>query len=341
MATEPRVQPEPVRADAPLAASVVVSTFRRADMLPDLIRGLEAQTCPADRFEVVVVDNGSPDATSDVLADLAARSTLTLRGVRLDENVGSSGGRNAGWRAARGEVIAFTDDDCVPEPEWLERGLAAMADADLVQGATRPARRIGALERSVQHATYSGLFPTCNVFYRRDTLERLGGFDVADGVRLGFKPDAYGRTYGFGEDTLFAWRVARGGRVVFAPDAVVRHAVMRPRVREMILREWATSGFPALIREVPELRATLLRHRVFLGTRRIPLYATIGAAATRSPWLSAAAAAWWVAARARDMLRRPGPRSRRAAAVAVELGVDAVTAAALVWGSIRTRTVVL
>jgi glycosyltransferase involved in cell wall biosynthesis len=342
MTTETHAQPDAAGTNPTLDASVVVSTYQRAALLPEFVSAIERQTLPADRFELVVVNNGSSDGTSDVLADLARSTSVQLRVVELAENQGSSGGRNAGWRAARGAVIAFTDDDCLPEPGWLAAGLAAMDDADLVQGATRPVRRIGALERSVQHATFSGLFPTCNVFYRRTTLDELGGFDVRDGVRLGFKPDAFGRTYGFGEDTLFAWRVARGGRVTFAPEAVVRHAVLRPKVSEMILREWATSGFPALIREVPELRKTLLRHRVFLGTRRIPLYMLIvGGAATREPFVIVALLGLWVSARAREMLGRPGSIGRRIGAVAVELGVDVVTAGALVWGSARTRTLVL
>jgi glycosyltransferase involved in cell wall biosynthesis len=321
---------------------VVVSTYQRAADLPGLVAALEAQTYPLDEFEVVVVDNGSTDDTSDVLARLAATSPLHIRPVTLQSNDGSSGGRNAGWREAGGEVIAFTDDDCLPEPGWLKAGLQAMEDGVvLVQGRTEPQRKVRALERSAGSARMDGLYPTCNVFYRRDALQRMGGFDRRDGTRLGFASGSFGSGYGFGEDTMLAWRVARSGKAVFAPDAVVRHAVSRPPMREYVVRYWVVGSFPALVREVPELRDLLLRRKVFLGYRRVPLYATIVALISPFRWLAAATTLWWVVARARDVRRRGGSRSSQLAAVPVEMAVDAVSAVALVRGDFRARNVVI
>src|SRR5205814_4172614 len=92
--------------------------------------------------------------------------------------------RNLGWRAAAGQLIAFTDDDCRPEPEWLERLVeaAGRSPGEIVQGATRP----DALERNVlaaPHVRTMSIDPvgpyaqTCNIVYPRELLERLGGFD--------------------------------------------------------------------------------------------------------------------------------------------------------------------
>jgi len=324
------------------AVSVVVSTYQRATGLPGLVAALESQTYPIDEIEVVVVDNGSTDATSEVLAKLAAASPMRICAIKLDVNDGSSGGRNAGWRAATGDVIAFTDDDCVPEPDWLKAGLAAMDDdVLLVQGRTEPQRKVRALERGAGSARPDGLYPTCNVFYRRDALEATGGFDRTDGARLGFGPGTFGSGYGFGEDTLLAWRVARRGKVVFASDAVVRHAVTRPPMREYVVRHWVVAGFPALVREVPELRDLLLRRKVFLGYRRLPLYATVAALVSPFRWLAAATALWWVAARAKEVRRRGGDRRSQVAAVPVEMAVDAVTAVALAGGVVRSRSIVI
>lgn len=211
----------------------------------------------------------------------------------------------------------------------------------LVQGRTVPQRKVRALERSAGSARIDGLYPTCNIFYRREALETSGGFDRGDGARLGFKPGSFGSGYGFGEDTLLGWRVSRGRTVVFANDAVVRHGVVRPPVREYVVRNWIAGAFPALVRQVPELRDTLLRTNVFLGYRRLPLYATAVAAGAGLPWGAAATAAWWITARSLDASRRGGPPRRRAAAVPIEMAVDVVSAAALLWGSLRARTVVL
>jgi glycosyltransferase involved in cell wall biosynthesis len=322
--------------------SVVISTYQRAELLPELIAALERQAFPLDDLEVVIVDNGSTDGSFDVLQRLARSSSLRMKPVRLERNEGSSGGRNAGWRAASGDIVAFTDDDCLPEPDWLRAGLAAMDEGIvLVQGRTEPERRIRVLERGAGSAVPDGLYPTCNVFYRRSDLEATGGFDRADSARLGFAPTSFSSGYGFGEDTLLAWRVVRGRRVAYAPEAVVRHRVTRPSVREYVTRYWIVSRFPALVREVPELRDTLLRRKVFLGFRRLPLYATALAAVTPVRWLAIATGVWWVVARALNVGRQGGRRHAKVIALPVEMAVDVLTAIALAWGSMRARTLVI
>ena len=122
------------------AISVMVSTWNRSGYLDDLHRTLVAQTLAADQFEVVVVDNGSADDTAEVLAALAESSPLRLAVVRLDENRGPAGGRNAAAAHCRAPLIAVTDDDCLPTPAWLI-GIVASFDADdvvLVQGRVDP-----------------------------------------------------------------------------------------------------------------------------------------------------------------------------------------------------------
>jgi GT2 family glycosyltransferase len=128
--------------------------------------------------------------------------------------------RNAAWRAGGAPLVAFTDDDCRPEPGWLAAGLAANAHAPeaVVQGRTVPdpdeRHRQGPYSRTLAVERLGPWFETCNIFYPRELLERLDGFDEAFGSQLG------------GEDTDLAWRAIELGRpTVFAGDAVVRHAV--------------------------------------------------------------------------------------------------------------------
>jgi glycosyltransferase involved in cell wall biosynthesis len=307
-------------------------------MLRDLLDALASQTL--GDFEVIVVDDGSSDGSGDEASGASANG-LRIR-VERTSGVGAVEARRRGVAASRGTFLAFTDSDCAPDPAWLAAGVAALeAGADMAAGSTVPARPVQALERSVHEPVDDGLYATCNVFYRRDAYERAGGFTDA-GRRLGVRAGRWTKGLGFGEDTLLAWRVRRAGRGAFVPEAVVRHAVMRPSVREMIRRAWLAGAFPGLVRDVPELRRMLLRGRIWLGTRRVPVYALVvcGALPWRV-WLAPAAGAWWVLARVLQLWRSPGSAQRRLAAVPVEMTIDVVTAASLLAGSVRARTLVL
>src|SRR5690606_9187186 len=137
-------------------ASVVVPTYRRPGMLARCLAALFTQGLDPSHFEVIVVDDEPAEATrrvveyaAHVLATERAPAPATGEGagprpesagpaVRYIANRGPRGpaaARNLGWRAARGEIIAFTDDDCIPSAGWLRAGLAALeAGADGARG---------------------------------------------------------------------------------------------------------------------------------------------------------------------------------------------------------------
>ena len=313
-------------------ASVVVPVRDRRDLLADLLDALDRQTFR--EFEVIVVDDGSTDGSAE-LAD--ARGVAVIRG----DGIGAVAARQLGVKAATGEVLAFTDSDCVPEPGWLEAGMRAIDDgADVVQGHTRSARRRGLLERSLW-VEDDGLYETCNVFYRRTAFDAVGGFDSDAADRLGFRPDERAKGLGFGEDTLLGWKVRRQGVATYAPDAVVVHAVFPPDIPDQLSRTWQAAAFPGLLREVPELRGAFLRHGVFLGGLRVPLYLAALCAVLRRPKVAALGVGWWVASHWRAARRLEPSRKRCLKALPVLLATDALTGAALVVGSTRTRSLVL
>ena len=205
--------------------SVVVATFNRAPLLGPLFDGLRAQSLDLARFEVLIVDDGSTDETAAVLARELERGGLDLQVISREENGGLAVSRQLGWRTARANLLAFTDDDCVPDPGWLEAGLAAAErePGAIVQGRTDP--RISDLERIAPFRrpftrTLSIPEPdphvqTCNVFYPREVLESVGGLDTDGFARLA------------GDDADLAWRaIESGARVSFAADARVEHAYL-------------------------------------------------------------------------------------------------------------------
>ena len=321
----------------PARVSVIVPVRNRRQLLRRLLDGLAVQTYPD--FEVIVVDDGSTDGSAEEGRVDAARG----RPVRVVQGpaAGAVQARAAGVAVATGEILAFTDSDCVPRPDWLERGVAAVeAGAGVVQGRTVPSRPMGPLERAMNVDRDDGIFATCNVFYRRGAYEAAGGFDLAAGQAMGFRPGAQARGLGFGEDTLLGWRVRRAEGGAYAPEAVVEHHVFPPDISEALRRAAMTGGFPALVRRVPELREHTLVHRTFLGTARVPLYSAAVAGLVGRRRTAAALAGWWGWQHYRR-LRRVAPRPAALRSLPAVLARDLVLAGALVAGSVRTRTIVL
>lgn len=190
--------------------SVVVPTRNRAGLLPDLLAALDAQTYP--EYEVIVVDDASDDETPDVLAAWAGEGNTALR---LHLPAGSYAARNVGWQRARGEIVAFTDDDCLPEGDWLVNLAEAIRDPETVgaQGVTlaRPGE-ITPFTHQIEQCSPGPPYRTCNIAYRHSLLARFGGFESMQWYA----------------DNILGLRAQRHGEVTFAPDAVVLHPP-RPR----------------------------------------------------------------------------------------------------------------
>jgi GT2 family glycosyltransferase len=320
--------------------SVVCSTYQRAHRLPGFFAALEAQTFDRDRFEVVVVDNGSTDDTREVLEKVAANSPLNLRVVSLHANRGAGGGRNAGWQAARAPIVAFTDDDCAPAPGWLATGYAVLtqSDAAVVVGRTEPnpaqLHNKGAFSRTQRVTEVSGkrYFQTCNIFYRRDDLVAVGGFDERFATKGG-------------EDTDLGWRVLdHGGRdVAFASDALVLHDVTVGSFRAA-LREAATwRDIPLVTARHPRRARKLLHHRLFWKPTHQYMIPALGCVALavllRRPWPLVGVIPW-INFRYRKWPIVPTGAGRIGYLPHAFL-IDAVEVATMVRGSIRNRVLVL
>lgn len=204
--------------------SVVVPTRNRARLLPRLLQALGNQDCAP--LEVIVVDDASSDETPRILDAWQGEGRMVLHQARPG---GSYAARNAGWRAARGEVVAFTDDDCVPDRGWISGLVQALGGgAAGAQGMTlAEGGEISPFTHQIDQRRPGPPYRTCNIAYRRDVLERLGGFDETF------------RWYG---DNILGLRVRQTGEIAWAPEAVVRHP---PRPREWRDREDWLARFDA------------------------------------------------------------------------------------------------
>jgi glycosyltransferase involved in cell wall biosynthesis len=225
--------------------SVVVATYNRRALLSRVVAEMAKQTLPREQWELMVVDDGSTDGTESVGAELAKG-----QGVRYirQGNRGASAARNRGIREATGDVVVFTDDDCLVPPEWLERlaeGYARHPEVVGVGGGIVPepaalrASAVARYELQISTGVYGagerevlGAFEcpaggTNNMSYRREVLESVGGFDE------GFPPRVWG------EDADLKWRITqRGGRLLYLPVFVVhvRSYSVRSFVRQSVER---------------------------------------------------------------------------------------------------------
>lgn len=327
------------------AVSVVIPTRNRPTRCAELLRRLARQTLGAECFEVLVVDDCSTDDTFDVLKAAEATVPYRLVPLRTLSNRGPAAARNLGWRAATGEVVAFLDDDCLPEDGWLAAGLAAFdADPDLgvAQGCTRAPDGVDVSRlqgwyvwRVVQSAT--PYFDACNIFYRRAALLKTGGFDEqiawwTTRPRPGAKPVAWG------EDTAAGWAVVEAGwGRDFVAGAVVVHEVEERGFAWHVRYGYLDRIIVALGVQHPGYRREAFwRPWAYRREDAAFLVAVVGVL-TALRWRPALLAAlpylWW---------RRPSIRRPRFVQMCLgNLAVDAARAVGQLHGAIKYRTFVI
>lgn len=252
--------------------TVVVPSRDRPSETRACVESLLALDYPPDLLEIIVVDDASQPPLSKVLSD------LPIRVLRQETNVGQSAARNLASEVAQGEVLAFTDNDCVADAGWL-RSLAAFLcepGTDMVGGqvlapppdapvaafeAVRSPLDMGADASAVGPEKLVAYLPSCNLAADRETLQRLGGFD---------------EKMALGEDADLVWRALRAGRRVrYEPAAKVLHH-HRTRLVSLLRRrvDYGSSEADLQLRH-PEARRAMMVP--FVGTASLAALAMLPA----------------------------------------------------------------
>lgn len=194
--------------------SVVIPHYRDVGRLSLCLDALDRQTYAPGDFEIVVADNNSPDGIEELKAAIGDRARLVI----ITEK-GAGPARNGGVEVACGDILAFTDSDCIPRQEWLAEGVMALEHSDFVGGkvdvlVSDPIHMSGveAFERVFafdveDYVVRKGFTVTANLFCPRAVFDQVGGF----------------RT-GVSEDIEWSHRArAKGFKLGYAPRAVVGH----------------------------------------------------------------------------------------------------------------------
>ena len=238
-----------------MKSTAIVCTYNRCQSLARALDSLAASVLPETiEWEVLVVDNNSRDQTQAVVEDFCRRYPGRFRYL-FEPQQGKSYALNAGIREARGDILAFIDDDVTVEPMWLQNLLSVLRDSQWAGsgGRTKPAAWVSSfvpprwLALDGPFSLLGALCAYCdrgdapgelkdppiggNVAFRREMFDRYGNFRTD----LGPFPSS---KIGF-EDIEFGRRLMAGGeRLCYVPSAVVYHEVPENRVRKEFFLGW-------------------------------------------------------------------------------------------------------
>ena len=196
--------------------SVIIPAYNAEKTIGKCLNALKEQSYPADSYEVIVVDDGSTDKTGSIAQGYAVRY------IR-QENNGPASARNKGAHEAKGEIILFTDSDCVPDKNWIGEMVRPFDDPEVaaVKGAYRTLQR-GIVAR----------FAQIEFEERYEMLKKVNSIDMIDTYSAGFRREIFLKVGGFdasfpsanNEDTELSYRMSKlGFKMVFNPEAKVYH----------------------------------------------------------------------------------------------------------------------
>ena len=266
--------------------SVVVPTYNRSALLGLCLAALEKQSLEVEKFEVIVVDDGSNDSTVDLLKSCegSCRTSLTWH---QQPHAGPSAARNRGLEYARGNWIAFTDDDCIPDPHWLADLVAAIPADRKCGGIGGPVRRVRDnlvgryIDRELLMTSWieNGLVEyliTANAFVRAEALREIGGFsnDLGRTARKDFG-------LGGGEDADMGYRLRRAGYYLIMIEGGVIYHHHHDSLKEFYTMCWRHGyGAGLLSGHATEVRTQDLRKfavlkkliRILIGKPTQPQY---------------------------------------------------------------------
>jgi len=203
--------------------SVVMPTYNRLDSLKIQLDALANQSFPKDQYEVIVVNDGSKDGTVKFLNEWV--NTNANYYAIHQQNGGPSKARNTAVNAAKAEIIAFTDDDCIVDIDWLET-ISNSFKLGVVglQGATYTDRHlITPLTHQIDNEYGHNSVPTCNAAYLKTALMIIGGFDESF-------PNPHN------EDTDVSWRMQEMGEIPFINEMRVHHPPRKDKFSKVAKR---------------------------------------------------------------------------------------------------------
>ncbi|MET1056777.1 MAG: glycosyltransferase [Pedobacter sp.] len=217
--------------------SVVIPTYERPALLINCLTALSNQQLPHSEFEVIIVADGPDAATLASVTEWQHAISLNLTFIQAPRKGGPAAARNIGWRAAHAELIAFTDDDCLPQPGWLLALAGKYQQEEYIAYTGKtivpPALEWTDFANNTSHLEEAE-FITANCACTKKALLRRGGFD--EHYKMAWREDS----------DLHFGLISDGVRIIKNEDAVVIHPV-RKAPWGISLREQRKGIYDALL----------------------------------------------------------------------------------------------
>lgn len=225
--------------DSSLFASVVIPTYNRKETLKRTMEAVLNQSYPKDKYEIIIVDDGSSDGTKELIEELSQKAG-NIKYLK-QSNKGPASARNRGIEIAKGKIILFTDDDCIPEEQWIKKHASWHLKDDKIIG-------VGGLLISYRKTLWDTmdwyrykrlyidkkieynplLIGTNNCSYNRNILVQLIGFDEKFPIAGG-------------EDADLSTRANKYGKTINDPSIIVYH--LKDNIFSISkLNEWFRNG---------------------------------------------------------------------------------------------------
>ena len=198
--------------------TIAMAVYNSENYIGSCLSSILTQTI--SNFEVLVVEDPPFDRTEKIIGSFKDKR---IRHIRNPVRLGLSGSRNRGLELAEGKYIFFTDDDCVVSPNWIDQGLISIQKMDCVgvEGKTYyvSEKYVPTMSDNVVENKTGGQYPTCNIVYKKNVLNEIGGFD---------------ERFTYMEDRDLALRAKRLGRISFNPNMIVYHQKKTFTLREFL-----------------------------------------------------------------------------------------------------------
>jgi glycosyltransferase involved in cell wall biosynthesis len=304
-----------------IEVTVAIPVKERREQMLRCLDSLLRQDHPS--YEILIIDDDSRDGTAEACRQVAARATVPIRVEVVADTLGAR--RNYAARLARGDLIAYTDSDCVADTKWLSTAAKVFSEqpeVGVICGMTVPSEPVTqGWPATVEITNWTGRFETCNVVFRSCALLESDGFYEEIG-------------YGW-EDTAAGYAVLRNGwKARFVPDAIVHHDVTYPGFVWHLRRAMTHKNLGTVIAAYPEIVSDLLWARTFLSRRHATFVAWIAGLllARRQPLALALCVPY---------LRERATLWRDPTALLQHVIHDAAMVLSVAWGTPRARRILL